>query len=77
MLTVSMLWGLILKFKGSETASAPLGMEMESLPEKVIFWRVDAWIWWIPAVSFAGRAIVTAVIGRFVTPKAFEILMRI
>lgn len=31
----------------------------------------------MPAVSFAGRATVTAVIGRLVIPKAFEIFRRI
>ena len=77
MVTVSMDWDLMLKFRGSDTARAPLGMEIVSFPENVTFWRVEGWIWWMPAVSFAGRAIVTAVMGRFVTPKALEILRRI
>lgn len=62
---------------GSETARAPLGMLMSERPEKVTFCRVDACTWWIPAVPFTGNATVTAVIGRFVRPKAFEILRRI
>lgn len=37
MVTVTILWSLILKFKGSDTASAPLGIEIEELPEKVTF----------------------------------------
>jgi hypothetical protein len=72
-----MLWGLMGKLRGSETARAPLGMEMEEFPEKVTLWRVEAWIWWMPAVLFAGRATVTAVMGRFVTPKALDICRRI
>jgi hypothetical protein len=62
---------------GSETARAPLGIMIPSLPEKVIFLTVLAWIWWIPAVLLAGRATVMAVMGRFEPPKTLEILMRI
>ena len=50
---------------------------MESFPEKVTFCNVFAWIWWMPAVLFAGRATVTAVIGRLEPPNTFENLIRI
>lgn len=65
------------KLSGSETARPPYGIEIESEPEKVAFWRVEGWIWWMPAVLFRGRAMDTAVIGRFVTPNALDILRRI
>ena len=52
-------------------------MLIESLPENVTFCNVLAWIWWMPDVLFAGRATVTAVMGRFEPPKTLEILMRI
>lgn len=42
--TVTMLCGLILKFNGSDTASAPFGIDIDSLPENVIFCRVEGCI---------------------------------
>src|SRR5689334_8142197 len=68
---------LIEKLMGSETASAPLGILMELLPEKVTFCSVLAWISWMPAVWLMGKATVTAVMGKFEPPKTFEILIRI
>lgn len=48
--TVMTCWALIGKLMGSETRSAPLGILIESLPEKVTFCNVLVWIWWMPAV---------------------------
>ena len=75
--TVMICCALMGKLIGSETASAPLGTVMPSLPPKVTFWMVLGWTWWIPAVWFKGRATVTAVMGRLDPPKTLENFRRI
>jgi hypothetical protein len=74
---VTICWALMGKAMGSETARAPLGMLIEDLPEKVTVWRVEGWIWCIPARWLMGSATVTAVIGNTLPPNAFENLSRI
>lgn len=67
------------KRRGSETASDPSGIRIDSLPEKVTVCRVPSWISEDPAEEAfgAGSATVMAVIGRSVAPKALEILILI
>lgn len=65
------------KLIGSETASAPSGMLMEGLPLKVSVWKVSGCIALTPAEPLAGRATVTAVIGRSTGLKTLEMRTRI
>jgi hypothetical protein len=62
------------KFKGSDTARAPLGMVMPGFPPlNVTVWSVEGWIALTPEDPLKGRATVMAVMGRSVRPKALEI----
>ena len=67
---VTLVWALTLNLMGSETARAPLGIEMDLEPEKVRCWRVSVRMAGDPAVLFTGRAMVAAVMGRLEAPSA-------
>jgi len=55
---------------GSDTTSAPLGIVKLFEPENVTVWSVEGWIAATPAEPLEGRATVTDVMGRSVSPKA-------
>ena len=69
--------GAMRKLSGSDTAKAPFGIVIEGLPLKVTDWTVDDSILLTPAEPLNGSATETAVIGKSVTPKAFEMRIRI
>lgn len=69
MVTVRTCWAARVMFTGSEKTTAPLGTVKEGLPEKVTFWRVSGSMALAPAAPLAGRATVTAVMGRSEPPK--------
>jgi hypothetical protein len=76
------IWpGVVMRGMGSERASEAGGRVMVGFPlEKVRWWRVVVLIWlepvrfWLEEAS--GRAMVAAVMGRGVVPKALEMLRR-
>ena len=74
MVTVTTVCALgALKVMGSETASAPCAATMLADPSlKVTCLTVVGIIALCPAVPLNGRAIVTALIERSLTPKALE-----
>jgi hypothetical protein len=67
---VTLVWALTGKRIGSEVTRAPLGTWKEGDPEKVrcltVCWRIAG----EPASPSAGRAMVAAVMGRSLLPKA-------
>ena len=65
------------KSSGSDTASPPSGIIMDVFPLKVTVCKVFGWMAETPAEKLKGRATVTAVMGRFVTPNALEKRRRI
>lgn len=67
---VTLVWALTGKRIGSEVTRAPLGIWNEEEPEKVRCLTVSVRMAGEPAVPFTGRAIVAAVMGRSVRPKA-------
>lgn len=70
--------GSTVKFSGSETASAPFGIIIDSSPPlKVTVCRDKGWMAPTPADPSKGSAIVTAVMGKSVGPKALEMRRRI
>jgi len=64
------------KGMGSEKATAPLGIVKEGREEKVTGTRVVGMMEDEPEVLLAGRARVTAVMGRSEAPKALLIWRR-
>lgn len=75
--TASSLCAFTGKSMGSDTTSAPLGTENDGAPLKVMLRSVAGWIADVPEEPLKGRATVTAVMGRFVVPKALEKTRRI
>jgi hypothetical protein len=71
--TVNIDCGATGRLIGSETTKAPFGIVKLASPLNVTVWSVLVWIAETPAEPLTGRATVTAVIGRSVVPKAFEI----
>lgn len=70
--------GSTVKLSGSETASAPLGIVIDSSPPlKVTVCKVEGWMALTPAEPLKGRPIVSAVMGKSVRPNEFEIRRRI